>query len=102
MVKHILALGAMGLGVGLGVVSAPYLSGDVSLFEHEADKIESVEHISDSYTKQEQPTQFTAFDFHHSYIEEFNQGDIANNKSTLDDNCTNKKLPNNLCLVNLR
>ena len=33
MAKHILALGAMGLGIGLGVVGAPYLSSDVLLVE---------------------------------------------------------------------
>ena len=74
MVKHILALGAMGLGIGLGVVGAPYLSSDVLLVEDVQQQVKDLQISDNVKLSLAKNSKFTSFDFHHSYIEEFKNG----------------------------
>ena len=74
MVKHILALGAMGLGIGLGVVGAPYLSSDVLLVEDVQQQVKDLQISDNVKLSLAKNSKFTSFDFHHSYIDEFNNG----------------------------
>lgn len=75
MVKHILALGAMGLGIGLGVVGAPYLSSDILLVDDGQQQVRDLQISDNAKLSLAKNSKFTSFDFHHSYIDEFNEGE---------------------------
>lgn len=74
MVKHILALCAMGLGIGLGVVGASYLSSDVLHVEDVQQQVRDLQISDNAKQPMAKNSKFTSFDFHHSYIDEFKNG----------------------------